>query len=91
MSRLSSSRCRTRRAHWSKPPIRSPIVKSPQEKASPDADCQLPLVALAEQELPTRPDWESLLGDGVQPALILGAERRSQGTRQASDVTKSTP
>jgi hypothetical protein len=26
-------------------------------------------------------DWEFLLAEGVQPALILGAERRGQGGR----------
>ena len=27
------------------------------------------------------PDWPGLLRDGVQPALVLGAERRMQGRR----------
>ena len=40
----------------------------------------LPLLA-AQYELPRRPDWESLFGDGVQPAIVLGAERRLQGER----------
>ena len=40
----------------------------------------LPLLA-AQYELPRRPDWESLFGDGVQPGLVLGAERRLQGER----------
>ena len=40
----------------------------------------LPLLA-AQHELPRRPDWESLIGDGVQPSLALGAERRLQGER----------
>lgn len=45
-----------------------------------EADHDLPL--LAAQEQPSqRPDWESLLGDGVQPALVLGAERRLEGAR----------
>ena len=44
-------------------------------------DHDLPLLA-ADYTLPRPPDWESLLGDGVQPALVLGAERRWQGERQ---------
>ena len=43
-------------------------------------DHDLPLLAL-ERETPARPDWESLLDDGVWPALVLGAERRSSGER----------
>ena len=41
----------------------------------------LPILALGREDPPHRPDWASLLDDGVQPALILGAERRSSGRR----------
>jgi hypothetical protein len=40
----------------------------------------LPLIA-TEHELPRAPDWESLMGDGVEPAMLLGAERRLEGLR----------
>ena len=46
--------------------------------APPDHD--LPLLA-AECNAHRGPDWESLLEDGGQPALILGAERRLAGRR----------
>lgn len=40
------------------------------------------LPVLAKEENPLAPtDWEPLLANGVQPALILGAERRWQGSR----------
>ena len=45
-----------------------------------DADHDLPLLAAQEQPA-QRPDWESLFGDGVLPALLLGAERRLDGAR----------
>ena len=41
----------------------------------------LPLLAL-DHVWWQRPDWESLLGDGVEPAMILGAERRLNGERR---------
>jgi len=54
--------------------------KSP--RASPPADSHdLPVLAAAEDSR-YQPPWESLLDDGVQPALILGAERRSNGGRR---------
>jgi len=40
----------------------------------------LPLLAF-EENAPVHLDWEFLLAEGVQPALILGAERRGQGGR----------
>ena len=45
-----------------------------------DSDHDLPLLAAQEQPV-QRPDWESLFGDGLQPALLLGAERRLEGAR----------
>ena len=51
-------------------------------RAVPMSDHDLPVVAAEQQaDAPQRPDWASLLDDGVQPALILGAERRSSGQR----------
>ncbi len=43
-------------------------------------DHDLPVLA-AGYELPHAPDWESLIGDGVEPSLVLGAERRLEGSR----------
>ena len=52
------------------------------QRASPPADGHdLPVLAAAEESR-YQPPWESLLDDGVQPALILGAERRSDGKRR---------
>jgi hypothetical protein len=40
----------------------------------------LPILAL--QEAPTlHLDWDALMHDGVQPALLVGGERRSHGRR----------
>lgn len=40
------------------------------------------LPVLAKERNPIAPiDWEPLLAAGVQPALVLGAERRWQGRR----------
>ena len=44
----------------------------------PDHD--LPLLAL-EHSPRVRIDWESLMDDGMQPSLVLGAERRLRGSR----------
>ena len=41
----------------------------------------LPTLAVEEDPRVVTP-WESLIGDGVQPALILGAERRTAGPRK---------
>ena len=40
----------------------------------------LPVLA-AEHSPRVRPDWERLMENGAEPALILGAERRLQGRR----------
>jgi hypothetical protein len=55
----------------------APMNASPP--AFPDHD--LPILAAQRPDPPRRPDWASLLDDGVQPALVLGAERRLQGPR----------
>jgi len=46
--------------------------------ATPDHD--LPMLAI-EQQPHVQIEWEVLMGNGVLPALILGAERRLQGRR----------
>ena len=53
----------------------------PAEKAAANPDTHdLPGLA-AEQAAPVITPWESLIEAGVQPALVLGAERRSGGGR----------
>ena len=58
------------------------VAKRPNaDKANPPSDTHdLPVLAAQEAGKVMTP-WESLLEDGVQPALILGAERRSGGGR----------
>ena len=41
----------------------------------------LPIMAVEENPAVITP-WESLIDDGVQPALVLGAERRTAGPRK---------
>ena len=61
--------------HRARPSVHSRNVARP---ASQDHD--LPL--LAKQENPTVSlDWEPLLLAGVQPALVVGGERRWHGRR----------
>jgi hypothetical protein len=50
----------------------------PRNAAPQDHD--LPILAI-EQNAGVKLDWELMIGDGVQPALALGAERRWQGRR----------
>lgn len=45
-----------------------------------EQDHDLPILAVEENPRP-RLDWEALLASGVQPALLLGAERRLQNRR----------
>ena len=54
----------------------------PSIREVPVSDHDLPVLAAERLDLPQRPDWPSLLDDGVQPALILGAERRMAGDRK---------
>jgi len=42
----------------------------------------LPIMAVEENPAVITP-WESLIDDGVQPALVLGAERRTAGPRKS--------
>ena len=46
----------------------------------PAQDHDLPVLALRETALP-RLDWDALMRDGVQPALLVGGERRWHGRR----------
>jgi hypothetical protein len=50
-------------------------VKRLRKATSVPADHDLPVLGM-ELDPPHRPEWESLLDAGVQPALLLGAERR---------------
>ena len=52
-------------------------VRAAKQPSSQDHD--LPILAL-EQSTP-RLDWEALMGDGVQPALLVAGERRWHGRR----------
>jgi len=53
----------------------------PAGKAAANPDTHdLPVLA-TEQAAPVITPWESLMEAGVQPALVLGAERRSSGGR----------
>ena len=60
-----------------------PVVKErrPVERNELPGDAHdLPVLAALEAARYLTP-WESLFDDGVQPSLILGAERRSGGAR----------
>jgi hypothetical protein len=46
----------------------------------PTQEHDLPVLAV-EENARVQLDWEFLLAEGVQPALILGAERRGNGPR----------
>jgi hypothetical protein len=52
----------------------------PIEKPATHDTHDLPVLAALQAAKVVTP-WESLLEDGVQPSLILGAERRSGGGR----------
>jgi hypothetical protein len=48
----------------------------------PPAPRESDLPILAAEEAPMQPlDWEALMGDDVQPALLVGGERRWHGRR----------
>jgi hypothetical protein len=53
-------------------------VRAATQPASQDHD--LPVLALEEARVPGV-DWDELLRDGVQPALLVDGERRSRGRR----------
>jgi hypothetical protein len=65
----------TRKPHARTPPRN---VRAVKPLAGQDHD----LPVLASEEAPThRVDWEALMQDGVQPALLVDGERRSRGRR----------
>ena len=49
-------------------------------KRPPVQDHDLPILALEEAATPHL-DWEALMRDGVQPALLVAGERRRHGRR----------
>ena len=57
------------------PPRNVRAAKQPQAQ-----DHDLPVLAARESPV-SRPDWEKLMGDGVQPALLVAGERRWHGRR----------
>jgi hypothetical protein len=61
---------------------RMPLQATPDKPDFTPAptDHDIPVLGV-ELEPAFKPEWESLLADGVQPALILGAERRTSGRR----------
>lgn len=52
----------------------------PWRRADAEQDHDLPVIAI-DMNPRVQVQWESLMNDGVVPALILGAERRSRGPR----------
>ena len=61
--------------------MRPVVMQRPQvERERSRETHDLPVLAAMERPLSITP-WESLLEDGVQPSLVLGAERRSVGVR----------
>lgn len=52
----------------------------PWRRADAEQDHDLPVLAI-EINPRVQLHWESLMGDGIVPALILGAERRCRGVR----------
>ena len=58
----------------------TPRRNVPASKRAPVQDHDLP--TLAAEEMPARDaDWKSLLETGVQPAFLIGGERRWHGRR----------
>ena len=58
-------------------PMRRPAMR---QRALAAEGHDLPVLA-AEHSPRVRLDWERIMEDGAQPALILGAERRLHGKR----------
>lgn len=58
----------------------APPVTGARRSAPREPGHDLPVLA-AEQPGTLRPRWDKLLAAGIQPALVLGAERRLQGKR----------
>ncbi len=61
-------------------PIAPPTTTPVRKLALRQHDHDLPVLAAEQHDTP-RPPWDKLLAAGIQPALILGAERRLQGKR----------
>ena len=66
----------TRKTHARNPPRNDRAVKQ-----RPLHDHDLPVFVAPETAAP-RLDWERLMEEGVQPALVVGGERRWQGRRR---------
>ncbi|HXS53303.1 MAG TPA: hypothetical protein VN782_12280 [Usitatibacter sp.] len=63
-----------------KPPVRTLPRNVRAVKPQSVQDHDLPI--LASEEAPAvHVDWEVLMTDGVQPALLIDGERRSRGRR----------
>ncbi|HET7729075.1 MAG TPA: hypothetical protein VFK48_03495 [Usitatibacter sp.] len=55
-------------------------LRAPEPRRPTVQDHDLPVLGI-ERNPRVRLDWDSMLAAGIQPALILGAERRWQGRR----------
>ncbi len=64
-------------------PTASPST-SARAAAPRERDHDLPVLAAEQHAGMLRPQWDQLLSAGIQPALVLGAERRLEGKRQGS-------
>ncbi len=60
----------------------APASTSVRRTAPRERDHDLPVLATEQHAGMLRPQWDKLLSAGVQPALVLGAERRLEGERQ---------
>jgi hypothetical protein len=64
----------------SRAPVRHAGARKPGIRKSIPGGHDLPVLA-AGANLPRAPAWDELLEQGVQPCLVLGAERRMRGPR----------
>lgn len=63
-----------------KPHVRTPRRNVRAVKPPSVQDHDLPILALEEAST-LQLDWDELIDDGVQPALLVGGERRWHGRR----------
>ena len=63
-----------------KPRARAQSVNVRAADRTPAPGHDLPIIAFEETTAPQL-DWDGLMRDGVQPALLVGGERRSHGRR----------